>query len=380
MQTTLPPTLGELPFPVADGRFDQKNEMFKRAYSDPTLQSLSTRFNDVTYQDKPGFRKIDYAFRNASWNLEWNYGLGNSQSNSGLYAWEGLPAKVQQYADVDPPVTASPLAMAKRIKSVARFMGADLAGICKVHPNWVYSHEYNLVTKEHYPLEVPEGCDHAIVMAIAMDYETMRAAPSGVGGGSTGMGYSKMAFAANHLAAFIRSIGYRAIPAGNDTALSVPMAMAAGLGEFSRMGLLITEKYGPRVRLCKVLTDLPLVPDRYRPFGVTEFCQTCEKCADHCPSKSIAHGDMTTVGPSISNQSGPRKWYVNPESCYAFWSANRMDCATCIRVCPYNKPRNILHDVVPFVSRRTTAFNRFFVWLDDVFGYGKLKSADRFWG
>ncbi len=52
--------------------------------------------------------------------------------------------------------------------------------------------------------------------------------------------------------------------------------IAASLGEFGRMGLLITEKYGPRVRLCKVFTDLPLAIDRYRPFGVTEFCKTCE--------------------------------------------------------------------------------------------------------
>ena len=373
-------TENELGFPVADSRFDQKNEMFKRAIWDEKMQSLGNRFyRDIKYQDKDGYRKIDYAFRNAAWNLEWSAGFGNSCGNSGLFSWEGVPEKIRGYVETDGPVEESPEKMSGYIKNVARFVGADLVGICRVHPNCVYSHEYNLFTHEHYPIDIPQECSYAVLTAVAMDYKAMHTTPSGVGGASTGLGYSKMVFVASLLANFIRGIGYRAIPCGNDTALSVPLAMAAGLSEFSRMGLMITEKYGPRVRLCKVFTDLPLAIDRYRPFGVTEFCKTCEKCADNCPSRAIPHGPMTTEGPPASNQHGVLKWYVNPELCYSFWSANRVDCASCIRSCPYNKPRNILHDVVPFVSRRTTAFNKFFVWLDDLMGYGKLTSSRAFW-
>ena len=78
-------------------------------------------------------------------------------------------------------------------------------------------------------------------------------------GGGKGQGYSMMVYTANLMAAFIRGLGYKAIPCGNDTALSIPLAMAAGLGEWSRMGLLVTEKFGPRVRLCKVFTDMPAI-------------------------------------------------------------------------------------------------------------------------
>lgn len=370
----------DFPFSVPEWRFDQKLEMFKRAIWDKEMQPHATRFyKEVKYQKKPGYTKMDYALRNSSWNVEWSAALGNSRSNYGLYAWEGVPAKVQHFLDAGGPVKKSLKDMSRIIKKAARFFRADLVGITKVHPNWIYSHEFNLLTGEHYPLEIPENCRYAVVMAIAMDYESMRSAPTCIGGASVGLGYSEMAFSANLLACFIRGLGYHAIPCGNDTALSIPLAMAAGLGECGRLGLLITEKYGPRVRLCKVFTDLPLEVDHYRPFGVAEFCETCKKCAINCPSQAINHGGMTWEGPSLSNQSGTLKWYVNPEKCFAFWAANRVDCATCIRVCPYNKPLGMLHNVVRAVSRRTKLFNRFFVKMDDMMGYGKVKPSEQFW-
>jgi reductive dehalogenase len=155
--------------------------------------------------------------------------------------------------------------------------------------------------------------------------------------------------------------------------------MAAGLGEWSRMGLLVSEEFGPRVRLCKVFTDLPLECDTYRPFGVVRFCKTCKKCAKNCPSKAIPEGDMTTEGPNICNHSGVEKWYVNAERCYATWAKNRMDCTECIRVCPFNKRPGLHHDLVRAVIRRTRLFNRAFLWMDDFFGYDKRVPANEFW-
>ncbi|MGB2843876.1 MAG: reductive dehalogenase [Candidatus Aminicenantaceae bacterium] len=218
-------------------------------------------------------------------------------------------------------------------------------------------------------------------MAVEMNYDSSRYSPDGISGASTGLGYSMQAVLANLLAVFIRGLGYQAVPSGNDTALSVPLSIAAGLGELGRMGLLITKKYGPRVRICKVFTDLPLHYDNPTLFGVDRFCQTCKKCADHCPSKAISYEDKTNEGPSISNFSGVRKWYIDPERCFLFWNKNWMDCNNCIRACPFNKPHGLLHDTVRSFIRQLPVFNRFMILMDDLLGYGRsLSSSEKdFW-
>ncbi|MFW9944974.1 MAG: reductive dehalogenase, partial [Candidatus Sifarchaeia archaeon] len=199
----------------------------------------------------------------------------------------------------------------------------------------------------------------------------------------TAVGYSKMAFVEIELTAFIRRLGFRAIPCGNDIALSVPLAIDAGLGQYGRHGLLITKEYGPRVRIAKVLTDMPLLPDRPdNGFcdAVIRFCETCEKCADHCPSKSILSGvTQAWEGETRSNNPGVKKWYVNPETCYGFWMENGSDCSNCIRSCPYNKRNGFLHRSVLWVVRHLPWMNRLVLLLDDILGYGEQKAPGRLW-
>ena len=72
---------------------------------------------------------------------------------------------------------------------------------------------------------------------------------------------------------------------GNEYGLNIPLAIDAGLGELGRNGLLTTEQFGPRLRLCKVLTDLPSELDSPVDMGVQHFCETCERCAEACPKK-----------------------------------------------------------------------------------------------
>ncbi|MFC1639472.1 reductive dehalogenase [Gemmatimonadota bacterium] len=370
------------PFPVPDTRFDQKNEMFKRRNWDEEFLSYGRKFYEqVEYQDKYGFRKLDFALRNASWHIEHGYAFGNMCSNEGLYSWTHVSEKTKRFIEKDGPVEDTPAGNARVVKKAARFLGADLVGVCYAHPNLVYSHESNLLTKEHKQLELPEGCTNAVVMAVEMDYDSCRYSPDGISGASTGLGYSRQAVLANLVATFIRGLGYRAAPSGNDTANSIPLAMAAGLGELGRMGLLITRQFGPRVRLCKVFTDMPLAYDDYSPFGVTHFCMSCKKCTERCPSNAISDGDQTTFGPSKSNHSGVRKWYIDPEKCFKFWVDNWMDCNNCVKVCPFNKPPGTMHDIVRYCVRKLPSLNRLWVWMDDLFGYGKPMSTEEkdFW-
>lgn len=368
------------PFEVAEDRFDQANEVFKRAAWDERLRDAAQCFyTDVVYQDRVGYRLEDYALRNASWHLEWGFGFGNSRSNSGLYAWEGVSPKMEPYLARAGKLEREPEQLTALVKAAARFLGADLVGVAAVHPSWIYSHEYDLIAREHRPLELPEGCERAVVMAIEMDYEALRSTPTALGGAATGLGYSRMAMVAYLVAVFIRALGYVAVPSGNDTGLSVPLAQAAGLGEVGRLGLLVTERFGPRVRLCKVFTNMPLVPDGFKPFGVVEFCRTCLACAEHCPSQAISRGERTRKGPNISSHSGPLKWYVDGEACFRYWAQNRQDCAVCIRVCPFNKKPGLVHDAVRWVVRRTPAFNALFARLDKLLGFERMVPAAQFW-
>jgi reductive dehalogenase len=188
-----------------------------------------------------------------------------------------------------------------------------------------------------------------------------------------------MAFTAGLLAEYIRGLGYKAIPCGNDTACSIPIAIDAGLGEIARNGLLITPEFGPRVRLAKVLTDLPLIPDRPIEFGVKAFCLECEKCAKKCPSKSIMFGEPSDKTHNISNREGVMTWHINAETCLNFWADNETDCSNCIRTCPFNKPPGMLHDWVRWGIHHTPWLNRLFLRGDDLLGYGKRERPDRFW-
>lgn len=368
------------PLKVPDYRFDQRNEMFKRRTWDEEFIPHGNRlYGEIKFQDRHGFRKEDYALRNAAWNLEYGYAFGNMKSDHGILSWTHIPFKAKRFCETGDPVNYSPEKNARMVKRAARFLGADMVGVCHAHPNLIYSHQMDLVEMEHKPLELAEGCTNCIVIAVAMDYETTKYSPDAISGAATGLGYSEQAYVANLVAAFIRGLGYKALPSGNDTAISIPLAIAAGLGELGRMGLLITQPYGPRVRIAKVFTDMPLAHDRPIEFGVKEFCRVCMKCARNCPSQAISRGEPTMEGPSLSNFSGVEKWYINPEKCFMFWVKNWMDCNNCVMSCPFNKVQGWHHDLVRWHIRNIPALNRTIVWMDDLLGYGKPLKNKSYW-
>ena len=58
-------------------------------------------------------------------------------------------------------------------------------------------------------------------------------------------------------------------------------AVAAGLGEFGRQGLLLTPQFGVRQRLASVITNAPLDPDPL--YNSRPLCDRCEACLKACP-------------------------------------------------------------------------------------------------
>ncbi len=61
------------------------------------------------------------------------------------------------------------------------------------------------------------------------------------------------------------------------------VAAQAGIGWIGRNNLLVTPRFGARVRLTTVLTNMPLKVDQPIPFG----CGNCQACLASCPALSI---------------------------------------------------------------------------------------------
>jgi epoxyqueuosine reductase len=353
--------------------------MYKRARWDESVKWMGDLlYGIIPPKEKEGHTFLDRALQNAGWYLEMAFAHGIVIHGTDLYSWKKQPADNLRLPKGLKYAVSDPVDLTRKIKAVAKWLGAALVGVCELDSRWVYSHYYNLASRDYSPLEIPEECRFAIALAVEEEYYAIKTSPLEPGSAATGLGYSHMAFVAGSLAHFIRDLGYTAIPSGNDTALSIPIAIDAGLGELGRNGLLITKKYGPRVRLCKVITDLPLVPDHPIEFGVSDFCKVCKKCAEKCPGQAIQYCDQTTEALNVSNNAGVLKWPVDAEKCLGYWSRSS-SCTNCIRVCSFNKIEGWLHDKVRSSIKHTPWMNRIFVSLDSMFGYDRQLSATEFW-
>ena len=371
-------------------RFPQRNDTYKRAYRrDPPMEQAADRYyytlRDPTtaHWKVPGRTLKDYAYAMGSYYVERNFARGHVTGNFGLLKWEEDPeemAKANRMKPIYKYEVKDPTAMSKDMKKAAKKLGASQVGVCTLEPLWVYSEGYNPMTQEDFPIEIDFNVyKYAIVFVVEMDYEAMQSSPSHLEYATVAYAYSRAAYVAGQMAHFIRTLGYKAIPSVNDTALNIPLAIDAGLGQLGRNGLLITPQYGPRVRIGKILTNLPLGVDKPISFGVPEFCNVCKRCAEKCPGGAIMSGDLTDRPLNISTSPGVFKWPVDGEKCFQFWGQSEMCCANCIRVCPFNKPQGWFHDTIRFVVKNAPWFDRVIVWFDKLFSYGKRVGADRFW-
>lgn len=335
----------ETGFQITDAfqRFDQKNDIYNRCVWDPALKSeraadfFRSHLTPYTRVRKTeGFTQKDFALRNASWFIADFFAELNETASDRregfLDAFSVYKPGASQKLQVD-----SPEKMAVEVKQAATFFGADLVGICDFDDRWVYARKYSRRLQKEKELDLPDGLKHVIIVATEMDPEAIRTGPSALSSAASGLGYSKDILVLLSLAQYIRNLGYQAVASLNDTALDIPLAIQAGLGEYGRNGLLITKEFGPRVRLGKVFTDLPLRADTPIRFGVKEFCQICRECARACPVRAITTGAPTERGESISSMPGVLKWRIHPDKCFSFWVNQNSDCSICIRACPYNK-------------------------------------------
>lgn len=361
--------------------FNQLNDIFSRAVWDEKINPknffLSYDITNYIPKKSKGFDHWDYAFRNASWHITDFIGERNFQENGKVEGFTDYYA-MHTKGPLQKIQLKSPTHTTKRIKLAAKSFGAGMVGICALDRRWVYSHHFNRKTQKAQPLQLPKSLKYAIILIHPMDKDLSRTYPTALSGATTGLGYSESLLCANTLAQFITNLGYEAVASLNDTALSIPMAIEAGLGEYGRHGLLITPEYGPNVRISKVFTDIPLEVDQPIEFGVTEFCQICKKCADSCPVKAIPKEEPQSEPPNFSSLTKVKKWTINAEKCFKFWVGLNTDCAICIRICPYNKDYNKWWNRIG-IRLANTHLRRWMLWLDDYLKFSQRLSAEKWW-
>ncbi len=323
-------------------RFPQRMDVFSRSFWDDSIQSPKTaRFYETyrtplqSWRTVDGFTQRDYAVRNAAWHVpdilaelkeDEDRREGFLDEFSVHREGPGVRFEVE---DVD--------RFTREVKQVARSFGADLVGVAPYDERWVYSSKYSRGTDGEKDVVLPDEVTSVIVIAQSMDYGLLKTVPSALSGTATGLGYAQDTVVLLSLAQFIRNLGYDAVASMNDTALAIPYAIQAGLGEYGRHGLLITPEFGPRVRLGKIFTNLPLTHDQPQSFGVKETCELCRACTNACPAKAIPGGDPSKERHNQSNHKGIKKWSVDGVKCFTFWSNQNTDCSICVRVCPYNR-------------------------------------------
>ena len=267
-----------------------------------------------------------------------------------------------------------PAEITKTIKSIARYAGADLVGVTTVKEEFTYSENFSY---EKSRLEVgpavttPVDLKHkyVIVFAREMSFDRIQKTltPRNEESlGEIGKTYYELAQIACAVAAYIRQMGYsaRAHHIRNEQIFHVPHAVDAGLGEQGRHNYLITSRFGPRVRLASVTTDLELIEDKPVDIGVQDFCQNCRLCEINCPSQALA-SEKSVVR-------GYRKWPQEQEKCLLFWvtGGNTFGCTLCLKVCPWNKPASFVHRASFYAASRSMVARRVLYWITLIF-YGR---------
>jgi len=286
----------------------------------------------------------------------------------------GLRGQVDGKVNPEKRKGLSPQEITDEIKRTAKYMGADLVGITTVKKDFTYSDGFSY---EESKLEVgpavttPIDLKHryVIVLAKAMNFDQIQATLTERNEeslGEVGKTYYEIAQIACALAAYIRQLGYpaRAHHLRNEQIFHVPHAVDAGLGEQGRFNYLISVRYGPRVRLASVTTELGLIEDKPVDIGVQDFCDRCRLCEINCPSQALAEERAVVRG--------YRKWPQEQKRCFDFWvtGANTFACTLCLKVCPWNKPRYFVHKVSSFLATRSVVARRVLYWISLIF-YGK---------
>jgi epoxyqueuosine reductase len=342
-----------------------RDEMFGPGFHETILSNQKSDLTRWEKEGKSGYKTLDVAFKKAA---------GTARAP---FQFRG-PMNATTPADRGAPrYEGTPEENSRIITAAARHLGAATVGFVELDDETtrklIYDEQPNRDNRkiifenidEGYITDdlivIPRKARYAISYTTQMSGETMQRCPTLTGGNTTGLSYTRMWNTYAMLHEFIRGIGWNSYGTTSFNGLGIYPAMAvmAGLGEMSRLNRMITPEYGPMVRTVFMLTDLPLAPTKPISFGVMKFCESCKRCADLCPSKSIPFDKE----PSWENNDGwhnpgHKTWFENSVTCRNYWSASASNCGICFSVCPYTSDdKALIHSLWKATAAITPVFD-----------------------
>jgi epoxyqueuosine reductase len=178
------------------------------------------------------------------------------------------------------PIPDDPRVLSRHIKSLGHFLGADIVGIGRLPQSAVYTHDMIgnaieapfkyaicLMCRKHVPtLSASNGWEEIV------DPASFQA-------------YQRLALQTEVMANYIRRLGHEAEATNAYTYLTLmpEIVLACGLGEVSRMGIILNPFLGTNCKTAAVLTNLELEVDGYVDFGLQDYCESCSICARPVP-------------------------------------------------------------------------------------------------
>lgn len=111
-------------------------------------------------------------------------------------------------------------------------------------------------------------------------------------------------------------------------------AQKSGLGWVGKNGNLITKNNGSFFFIATLISDLDLEADD--PFA-KDYCGTCTKCIDECPTEAILPGKMIDGSKCISYFTIELKDLLIPAEMKGRFQNKLFGCDVCQDVCPWNR-------------------------------------------
>ena len=139
------------------------------------------------------------------------------------------------------------------------------------------------------------------------------------------------------------------------------LAQRAGVGFIGKHTNLISRKLGNWIFLGEVLTNLDLPPDK--PEG--EYCGTCHRCIDTCPTRAIIGPYQLDARLCISYLTIELKGSI-PVELRPLIGDHVFGCDDCLEVCPWNRFAR-QSPVREFQSRKLPALTEFLSWNEEKF-------------